>query len=470
MKSILLLLVAVLTLVRAGAAAAGEQPNLLIILSDDQGYADVGVQGCKDFATPHLDSIARAGVRCSSGYVTAPQCAPTRCGLLTGRYQQRFGYEYNNDSGGIGLPLGETTIAERLRAAGYATGAVGKWHLGTDEPFHPLNRGFTEFFGFLGGGHAYLAPSAKAPPRRERGPLLRDREPVPHTKYLTDQFGDEAVSFVGRHAAAPWFLYLAFNAPHVPHEASPEYLARVAGIPDERRRVYAAKVTALDDNVGRVLAALRASGQEERTLIFFLSDNGGPLGGAWNGSSNAPLSGQKGDTLEGGIRVPFFVQWKGVLPAGRVFEQPVISLDLAPTLLAAAGAPAPADAKLDGVNLLPALKGETPLAARTLYWRFNFPPGEPAVYKSAIRDGDWKYVKCWVRHPRGRSAESVPMLIDLSRDIAEAGDRSTAQPGILGALMAKWEKWDKELMQPFNGQAPAKKARRQATPAGASPK
>jgi arylsulfatase A-like enzyme len=449
-------------------ANAAPRPNLLVILSDDQGYGDVSVQGCKDFATPHLDSIARNGIRCANGYVSAPQCAPSRCGLLTGRYQQRFGYEFNNDTPGIGLPLTETTLADRLRAAGYVTGAIGKWHLGDEEKFHPLNRGFSEFFGFLGGGHTYLAPAGKAA-QANRSKLLRNRESVPHTKYITDLFGDEAVSFIEHHAKEPWFLYLAFNAPHSPTQPTPEYLARVPGIADPKRRDYAAVVTALDDNVGRVLAKLRETGQEENTLIVFLSDNGGPLGKAWNGSSNAPFSGQKGDTLEGGIRVPFFVQWKGVLPAGKVFDPSVISLDLAPTFLAASQTPVPADAKLDGVNLLPALKGETDLAARPLYWRFNFPPSRETLYKMAIREGDWKYVKSWERSPGGRPGESVPKLIDLPHDLTETQDQSASEATRVSAMKAKWDAWNKELAEPFNGQQRIKEPRKNREKPAQSP-
>jgi arylsulfatase A-like enzyme len=450
MKRLWLLVAASIALPEfACAATASTRPNILFIVSDDQGYADVGVNGCKDFATPHLDSIAKNGVRCINGYVSAPQCAPSRCGLLTGRYQQRFGYEYNNDSPGVGLPLTETTLANRLKNLGYVTGAIGKWHLGVEEPFHPLNRGFTEFYGFLGGGHAYIArPNAAAGAKQD---LWRNREPVAHTKYLTDQLGDEAASFVARHAAAPWFLYLAFNAPHVPLQASPEYLARVASIENPTRRTYAAMVTALDDNVGRVLAKLRETKQEERTLIVFISDNGGPLGNAWNGSSNAPFSGQKGDTQEGGIHVPFFVQWKGVLPAGKTFDAPVISLDLAPTALAIAGAPSPAGTKFDGVNLLPALKGETTLATRALYWRFNFPPARPQFYKSAIREGDWKIVKSWERSADGENKPSVAKLINLPRDLAESRDQMATEPVRATALREKWDAWNAELAEPFGG-------------------
>jgi arylsulfatase A-like enzyme len=440
-----------------GVAATAPRPNILLILSDDQGYGDVGVHGLKEFATPHLDSIARNGVLCTDAYVSAPQCAPARCGILTGRYQQRFGYEYNNDSPGIGLPLGERTIADRLKGNGYVTGLVGKWHLGKEDAFHPLERGFTEFYGFLGGGHTYLArPAGKAAPRSE---LMRNREPVPHTKYLTDQFGDEAVAFVERHAAAPWFLFLSFNAPHSPVQATPEYLARVPDIANPKRRTYAAMVTAMDDNIGRVLAKLRATRQEERTLVIFLSDNGGPLGSAWNGSSNLPFRGQKGDTFEGGIRVPFFAQWKGVLPAGQRFTPPVISLDLVPTILAAAGVVAAEDAPaLDGVNLLPAWKGEAALAARALYWRFNFPPARETLYKSAMREGDWKLVKSWERTAGGEPQPSVLKLINLAEDPGETRDRMATDAERARSLQNKWDAWNAGLAEPFGG-APRDKDR-----------
>jgi arylsulfatase A-like enzyme len=429
---------------------AAVPPNILLILSDDQGYADVGVHGCTDFATPHLDSIARNGVRCTNGYVSAPQCAPARVGLLIGRYQQRSGYEFNNDSPGAGLPVGEITLADRLRAAGYVTALVGKWHLGAEEPFHPLNRGFAEFYGFLGGSHHYI-PRPAQPAAVVRPSLWRNRQQIEHAKYLTDQLGDEAVAFVARHASRPWFLFLSFNAPHSPLQATPRYLQRVAHIADEKRRTYAAMMTALDDNVGRVLERLRVTGQEERTLVIFLSDNGGPLGNSWNGSSNAPFRGQKGDIVEGGIRVPFFVQWKGTLPAGKVFDAPVISLDILPTALAAAHVPLPDNPRVDGVNLLPAFRGETPLAPRALYWRFNFPQNQVPLYKSAIREGDWKVVRNADRGDDGRPRPATTKLIQLADDPAESRDLTTIEPDRAAALQAKWDAWARELKEPFGG-------------------
>lgn len=419
------------------------KPNLLVILADDLGYADVGFNGGKDIVTPHIDSIAKHGVRCSNGYVSAPMCAPSRCGLLTGRYQQRFGYEANNDEPGIGLPLTETTMAQRLQVAGYVTAAVGKWHLGSEAQFHPLSRGFAEFFGFLPGAAPYL------PKPGGKSILLRNWEPAQHTRYLTDQFGDEAVAFTERHRAEPWFLYLAFNAPHTPLEASPEYLARVTHIPEGPRRTYAAMVTALDDNVGRLMAALRETGQEERTLIVFLSDNGGQTTIGGRAGNNAPLSGEKGDVLEGGIRVPFALQWKGMLPEGQIFDAPVITLDLLPTFVAAAGVLPHPDWKLDGLNLLPLLTGQTKPAPRSLYWRLNRPLKTPP-YRWAIRSEGWKLFHHATRAADGNfDTQHIDRLVNLDADSAEQHDLSATEARRRASLQSDWEGWNGELMEPF---------------------
>src|SRR3954452_25067425 len=258
--------------VDAGAVEPPRRPNILVILADDMGYADIGVNGCKDIPTPNIDSLASNGVRCANGYVSHPYCSPTRAGLMTGRYQQRFGHEFNpgpptDRTPDVGLPLTETTMAARLKAAGYRTGLVGKWHLGhADDKFHPLNRGFDEFFGFLGGSHSYL--------RSGTGPtaIFRGREEVQEKAYLTDAFAREGVAFIDRHAKEPFFLYWAFNAVHGPMEAAGKYLERFPGIKDPNRRTYAAMTAALDDGIGRGLAKLRELGIEGDTLIFFISD------------------------------------------------------------------------------------------------------------------------------------------------------------------------------------------------------
>ena len=278
-------------------ATEARKPNIVIILADDQGYADVGFQGCRDIPTPNLDSLAKNGVRFSNGYVSGPYCSPTRAGLLTGRYQQRFGHEFNpgkTETETFGLPLSETTVADRLKSAGYVTGIVGKWHLGNAPRFQPQQRGFNEFFGFLGGGHPYF-PGKGAP-------IYCGTEVVDEKQYLTDAFAREAVSFVDRHKDSPFLLYLAFNAVHTPMHASDDRLGRFASIKDKARRKYAAMLTALDEGVGKVLDTLRSTGLERDTLIVYLSDNGGPTmaGTTINASCNDPLRGSKRTTLEGG--------------------------------------------------------------------------------------------------------------------------------------------------------------------------
>ncbi|HNT88139.1 MAG TPA: sulfatase-like hydrolase/transferase, partial [Candidatus Hydrogenedentes bacterium] len=356
---------------RAFGESAGDaaRPNIIVILADDLGYGDLGVTGCKDVPTPHIDAIATGGVRFTHGYVSCPVCSPTRAGLMTGRYQQRFGHWYNpgppvDEQPNIGLPLSETTIADRLKEAGYATGLVGKWHLGLGPEFHPMKRGFDEFFGFPHGSHSYVDSRADT-----KNPIMRGTEAVDEPAYLTEAFTREAVDFIRRRAGAPFFLYLSYNAVHGPLQAPDAYLERFKAIEDETRRTYAAMLSALDDGVGAVLAALREKGIEEDTLVFFLSDNGGPI--AVNGSRNTPFSGAKGTLQEGGIRVPFFLRWPERLPAGRTCDLPVISLDILPTCLAAAGGALPSDAPLDGVNLLPYLAGNEGAPHDYLFWRYH---------------------------------------------------------------------------------------------------
>ncbi len=360
--SICVLLVLFLATPADAGAGAKRRPNIVILLADDMGFADAGFQGCKDIPTPNLDSLSQRGVRFTSGYVSGPYCSPTRAGLLTGRYQTRFGHEFNPGGGDtVGLPLTEATLADRLKAAGYVTGLVGKWHLGSGPNYQPQRRGFDEFFGFLGGADSYFAD--KGPP------ILRGTDVVEEKAYLTDAFG-EAVAFIDRHKEQPFFLYLAFNAVHTPMHATDARLQKFNAIENKTRRTYAAMLWAMDEAVGQVLAKLTAAGLEEDTLIFFFSDNGGPVmpGTTINGSSNTPLRGSKRTTLEGGIRVPWVIAWKGKLPAGKVYDQPIIQLDVLPTALAAAEVAV--DEKCDGVNLVPHLTGAKEAAPHeTLYWR-----------------------------------------------------------------------------------------------------
>jgi arylsulfatase A-like enzyme len=433
--------------------ATASRPNILLIVADDLGYNDVGFQGCRDIPTPALDRLAASGVRCTNGYVSYPVCSPSRAGFLTGRYQQRFGHEFNPkwepESTTMGLPLNQATIADALRGAGYTTGIVGKWHQGAHPQFHPNRRGFEEFFGFLGGGHRYLpgahsevevgAGKKAAPSDAEHSsPMLRNAVTEPERGELTTRLGEEATAYITRHArdAKPWFLYLAFNAPHTPLQARDDMLKRFAHINDERRRTYAAMVATVDEAVGKVLGGLDTSGQRERTLIFFFSDNGGPMTKRnANASINSPLRGQKGDVWEGGIRVPFVVSWPGRLAAGKTYDQPVISLDVFPTALAAAGARR--DARLpplDGVDLVPFLSGKntSPPHARLL-WRMD---GGEAF---AVREGNWKWV---------RTYSNPPELYDLAKDIGESKNLAPQHPEIATRLAAVAATWNRELAAP----------------------
>jgi arylsulfatase A-like enzyme len=427
----------------SGGQAASRKPNVIVLLADDLGYADIGVHGSREVATPNIDSIAKNGVRCTSGYVSCPYCSPTRAALLTGRYQQRFGHEFNpallrQGGAGQGLHPNEATIAQRLKEAGYATGLIGKWHQGEEDKFHPLNRGFDEFFGFLAGAHDYLQTDDPS-----YGPIYRGRKRIEFEGHLTETLGREANAFIDRHQKEPFFLYLAFNAVHTPLQATEPALKKFAAIEDKTRRICLAQVSSLDDAIGAVLAKVRAAGLEEQTLIFFLSDNGGAIGKfAPNGAINTPLRGSKGDTWEGGIRVPFLVQWKGKLPAGKVYDHPVIQIDIHSTALAVAGVAPKPEWKLDGINLLPFLDGKDAKAPHAaLYWRF----GE----QMAIRMGDWKLVRADLATDKqfGDIAKK-PMLFNLADDIGEKKDLAEAQPERVKEMSKIWQKWNEELAPP----------------------
>ena len=390
------------------------------------GYAGLGVQGCRDIPTPNMDSIARGGVRFTQGYVSCPLCSPTRAGLMTGRYGQRFGYEMNPGPAAVaddkfGLPLAEKTLAERMKDLGYRTGMFGKWHLGFKPEMTPPKRGFDEFFGFLDGAHEYL-------PGRRAGRILRGMDPVEEKEYLTEALAREAVSFIERHKDEPFFLYVPFNAVHAPMQSVQKYLDRFPDITDANRRIHAAMTAALDDAVGRVLQTLRRLDLEQDTLIFFFSDNGGPT--AQTTSSNAPFRGFKGQVWEGGIHIPFMMQWKDHLPAGRVDERPVIQLDILPTALAAAGAEIQPEWKLDGANLLPFLSGANPgRPHEALYWRMG--------RQQAVRSGDWKLVRGVPRRPDGRGW--TLQCDDRSRRSRKPGGRHARQGQRAGRPVAGLE-------------------------------
>lgn len=424
-----LVLAAALVPTLAGTAH-GARPNVVLIVGDDMGYADLGVQGATDIATPNIDAIAKNGVRFTNGYVSAPQCSPTRAGLLTGRYQERFGHEFNLSAAddAFGLPLAERTLADRMKAGGYATGLVGKWHLGVEPAFHPTKRGFDEFFGFLAGAHTYFPGG---------DPVWRGTTLVEESEYFTDAIGREAAAFVDRHASKPFFLYVAFNAVHLPLQADEARLARVSGIADPRRRTYAAMMLAMDDAVGRIVDALRAHRLLDDTLLVFVNDNGGPTmkGVTVNGASNGLLRGSKRTLLEGGIRVPFFVQWPARIAKGTTYAAPVIQLDLAPTILAAAGVAATPDQHFDGVSLLPHLAKPEAAAPphAALFWRF----GE----QMAVRRGDWKLVRYDLAAEGGRGISDA-RLYDLAHDLSETTDVAARHPEIVRDLRHAWDEWN----------------------------
>ncbi len=453
------LLVAILAgLLQSGAVLCADQPselgkpNVLVIVGDDMGYADVGFHGCQDIPTPHLDALAAAGMRFTNGYVSGPYCSPTCTGLMTGRYQQRFGHEFN-PSDGDGLPLAEATLADRLKMAGYVTGLVGKWHLGAAAELHPQRRGFDEFYGFLGGAHDYFKPAG----------ILRGTEPVSDLDYTTDAFAREAEQFIERHRSHPWFLYLCFNAVHTPMQSTDERLARFSGTEDPKRRTYNAMMLAMDEAIGRVRSKLEEAGLDQSTLVVFISDNGGPTmrGTTTNGSCNTPLRGSKRTTLEGGIRVPFVIAWPGHIQPG-VYDRPVIQLDAHATVLAAAGVAVPPAWQLDGVDLLPYLSGERSDAPHdALYWRMG--------QQMAIRVGDYKLVRydgnADARGDDPPQPVTAARLYNLADDIGENHDLAAAMPDKLAELQAKWDAWNATLAPPLWGGGKAAAGTRRA-PAG----
>ena len=427
--------------------ARSAKPNILVILADDLGFADIGVHGGKDVPTPNIDALAGSGVRCTNGYVSAPYCSPSRAGFLTGRYQTRFGHEFNphlGDEKNLGLPLNQRTIADRLHTAGYATGLIGKWHQGFNAAHHPQSRGFDEYFGFLVGMHNFLLrkdAEAEFGSAYSRNMIYRSREIEKLDGYTTDLFTDEALKFVDRHADNPWFLYLAYNAVHTPLEVLEKYGKRVpASVTDPERRGYLSLLVGLDDAIGRVREHLRQSGADKNTLIFFLSDNGGSGRKpylAFNTGLNTPLRGDKGQTLEGGIHVPFFVSWAGQLPAGQIYDKPVCALDILPTACAVAGIPS--DPILDGVNLLPFLKDASRAEPRqALYWRFG--------PQKAVRRGNWKLVD-WFDFKTRQS--SGWQLYNLADDIGEKQDLAKSRPETVAELANLWNRWNAQNIDPL---------------------
>ncbi|MCH7920731.1 MAG: sulfatase-like hydrolase/transferase [Planctomycetes bacterium] len=417
-----------------------DRPNVLILFADDLGHGDVSYNG-GDIPTPNIDALVADGVRLTSGYMTAPVCNPSRAGLITGRYQQRWGQELNTQteppSGSAkrgALPPVEQTIGSLMKKAGYATGVIGKWQLGVDDGYHPLDRGFDEFFGFAKVSNFINPdwPGVHEASSRGRSPgprLLRGREPATLDMLLTEQLAREGIDFIERHKDEPFFLYLPFYAPHVPLETMNKYYQRFPQFENETKRVYAAMISALDDAIGAVLEKLRENGLDEKTLVIFTSDNGAAEYIDTDGARNKPLIGHKRNLYEGGIRVPFAMRWKGHLPSGAVYRSPVSSLDILPTALGASNASVPSN--VDGVNLLPFLRGERQGDPHEyLFWRSG--------PNAAVRKGKWKLFL----------SDSIERLYDVQTDPGESNDRASADPAVASELREAFRKWNAQLPNP----------------------
>ncbi|MCX2794839.1 sulfatase [Microbulbifer thermotolerans] len=420
-------------------------PNIVLILADDAGYNDFGFQGSEVMQTPNLDKLAAEGIRFTQGYVSDATCGPSRAGLMTGKYQQRFGYEEINVPGfmsensalkgaEMGLPLEQKTMAEYLKDRGYRTAMIGKWHLGDADRYHPLKRGFDEFYGFRGGDRSYFKYDEANPLGNVEAAFDKKLERgfghyEEHEGYLTDVLADEAVDFIGKNRDKPFFVYLAFNAVHTPMEALEEDMRRFPQLSGKRREL-AAMTLAMDRGIGRVMDQLEQLRLTENTIVVFSNDNGGPSDK--NGSSNYPLAGTKSNHLEGGLRVPFLMRWPEKLAGGVDYDFPVSTLDLLPTFYEAAGGEKYASV-LDGVNLIPYLTGEKRgRPHQTLFWKKET--------RAVIRDGDWKLI----RYP-DRPAE----LYNLAADIGEQNDLAAVHPQRVRSMFKKLFAWELTLQRPL---------------------
>ncbi|MGJ8643531.1 MAG: sulfatase-like hydrolase/transferase [Luteolibacter sp.] len=451
----LLRLICLLVLLNA-LLAAKDRPNIIVIMADDLGYNDLGVYGCKDIPTPHLDKLANEGVRFTSGYVTWPMCGPSRTGFLTGKHQSKFGY-YKNVSAPFdkrqGLPKIET-IASLLKKQGYVTGGVGKWHMGTADDQHPNSMGFDDWFGFLGGGLMYFPldhPSYKGrftPIKRPLSmkymqhtlPVIHNREPVEWDQYLTRELTDAGIRFLEKNQEDPFFLFMSYNAPHLDLEAPEETIAKfpadkmskVPGIEPKARSIYGAMVYEMDEGIGQLLAKLDELELSENTVVWFLSDNGGMKAT----SDNRPLRGTKGNAYEGGIRVPMFVKWPGKTPAGKVLDAPVTSLDITATSIAMAGGD-PASEGLHGKDIRAYMAQQSAEAPHgVLYW--NTARNDKAS-AGVIREGDFKLI----------IGSKKVELYNLKDDLGEMNNLADAYPEKVQSMKALWMEWDKDKKPPL---------------------
>ena len=418
-------------------------PNIIVIISDDQGYADVGFHGSKEIITPNIDRIANNGVVFSEGYVSYAVCSPSRAGLITGRYQNRFGYTRNillapKDSL-MGLPLTEQTLPDVLNNVDYKTKAIGKWHLGAHESLVPERRGFDEFFGFIIGGHRYFPEDLTLNDLTEArsqmdGYITRiydNGKRIDTKKYLTEELSDNAVKFIEENSDNPFFLSISYNAPHTPLQATEKDLERNMHIEIEKRRIYAAMVSSMDDGIGLILDKLEEKKISDNTIVIFFSDNGGV---EWyNFSDNGVLRGIKGDFFEGGIRVPFVMQWPKKIKAGITYDKPIISLDVFATVASAASAEKHINNEIDGVDLLPYLTGNNSgLPHKYLYWQNRDKDID------VVRDERYKYLRI----------KNDEYIFDLKNDIGEETNIINSSKPIYDRLKSQFKEWEKNMIDP----------------------
>ncbi len=432
----LILLILITTALYISASA---KPNIVILYADDAGYADFGFQpNCRPEMkklTPNIDTIARDGVRLTNAYMSGCVCSPSRAGLMVGRYQERFGHDNNLPPGFKGgLNLKETFGAKRLQQLGYTTALIGKWHLGYPAEYHPNKRGFHWFYGLLQGSRGYF-PNDNVSPHRV---ILENDKPTPESGYVTDRFGDAACRFITKNKDKPFYLFVSFTAPHGPLQPKKEDLKRLSHITQKKRMKYAGLIVSLDDNIGKILKSIKDNGIEDNTIVIFTNDNGGQTA---TGAVNLPLKGKKGTLWEGGVRVPWAMRWPGKIKPGSVINDPIISLDILPTLIEASGNPVSKDWKLDGRSFLPLLTGQKKsLPTRTLHWRKDGSKGS-----IAIREGKWKLI-------HNRSVPGAePELYDLNQDIGETNNLASQHPDIVAMLVNKMQTWESQLIEPLWG-------------------
>lgn len=450
-KELLFLFSGLTVLTCANASNKSSKPNILVVLCDDLGYNDVGFNGSKDIKTPHLDKLAKNGAICTSAYVAHSFSGPSRASLMTGRYPQVIGAPYNLPEHGIepdlGVPLNETFMSSTLKDAGYFTSAIGKWHLGSKDQFHPQNRGFDDFYGFLGGGHMYFPEKyMKAYEQQVKNgvkhiasylqPLEHNKVQTTETKYLTDELSDMAVKIISESATSdkPFFMYLAYNAPHTPLEALESDMKKFKRIKNKDRRTYAAMVYAVDRGMAQIVKKLKETKQYDNTLIVFFSDNGGDFN---NGASNYPLKGTKGDAWEGGFRVPMFWHWPAQIAAKTVIDYPVSALDLYPTFSKIANATLPKTKILDGIDILPVLKGEKRPSDDRMIYLFRHREGYNDV---AARKGDWKIT---------RMGNEPWQMYNITNDKGEKRNMSGANAPRLKKMMEETRLWTNSHIKPL---------------------